>query len=136
MKNKTIKKISTFAMGIVLAGATVLTPTTKAMANSRYDSVSGTVNGLKCSGSLTINSREAVAETNYAGGGEIYAKATLYSHYNSTKEKHVREDYKAGGTARAVAAINSGIELTDEAYGNHKVKSGAYTWETSTHVTY
>lgn len=136
MKNKTIKKITTFAMGIVLAGATVLTPTTKAMANSRTDSVSGTINGLKCSGRLTINSREAIAETNYQGGGQIIARVTLHVDDEGKDKKLVAEDNKTGGTAYAVASIDSGIELTKNASGYHKVKSGAYTWEKYTSVSY
>ena len=133
MRNKTIKKITTFAMGIVLAGATVLTPTASYAKTGDPSHVSGSLNGLNCSGYVTIDTRKAVAETSFSGGGQIIATVTLISDAAGKKESHYASDYKAGGTARAVARVGSGIELTKSADGYHKASYGAYSWERTTH---
>lgn len=62
-------------MGIIIAGSTALTPVSALAAST----VKGELNGFKCSGYVTIDTREASAVTSFSRGGDIRAYVTLYA---------------------------------------------------------
>ena len=100
-------------------------------------SVSGSISGRTCSGSVSYvyasggASNGVIAKTIYGSGGILKVKAKVY--YKSGGKQYTREasNSSSGGGVSAIARNND----TGNVYGGtgwHYVKSGAYTWENNT----
>lgn len=134
MERKTtiLMKIAAPVMGIIIAGSTALTPVSALAAGS----VKGELNGFQCSGYVTIDTREASAVTSFSRGGDIRAYVTLYAKIGNKTKIHNGSNYSNGGGTRAVAEVDSGIELTQYAEGKHSVSYDTYSWSDDTYIHY
>ena len=93
-------------------------------------SVSGNVDGMTVSGSVSMDSSSATAVTSYArGGGTIYATATVYYWWGlDCYEISVGPNTaSAGGVSAKATKAHGGGEVV-AGKGTHKLVWGAYTW--------
>lgn len=136
MKKRTeiLRKIAAPVMGLVVAGATMLTPMSAMAASSN---VSGKLNGYACSSYVTIDTRDAYAVTSFSRGGSVIkAKVVLYTKLNGKWKKHSNSNSSTAGGTSAKASVDSGAELTQYAEGTHYVSYDTYSWSDNTYVHY
>lgn len=123
MKNKT-KKIMTLAMGAVLAGVVMVSPVKAA------STVTGTLNGGACRGTISYNSTSATAATSWDHSGGTRT-VTVYAYYTNaygiTHSSASNIAYSGGISATATRSTGYTSPVIG-GRGIHKVtyQSGAY----------
>ena len=139
MKRKRLfERIAVPVLGLVITGATILSPVSS-MANSGDSSrVSGTVASAPCSGSVSVDSTSGSATTNYYGtGATVTAMVTLTCSYKRTEYSYYDTSTRTGSAGVTATAKRGSSSYTPEhADGYHYVAKPGYTpWEDTTRAS-
>lgn len=131
MKNIKLKKIAISMMGLVIAGAAVFTPVSAMAEAGDPSSVSGSIEGIPCSGSTIIDYRSATTTAIFYGTGKLAASVTLVS---KDKSGNYHKNYATNSNSAvkgvsATAARGATSWETEYADGVVTIIYHGYTWK-------
>lgn len=123
MKKRCIKRTAAMALALVLAMSTMVMPAGAA------STVSGSLDGYRATGSVSMGSVGATAKTVFGTGAQyIYARATLYYKFDTGSYYSMAHTSHGGAAASAyVERKKYGAELFG-ATGDHQIEYDAYSW--------
>lgn len=136
--NKIFKSVAIFALGVVIAGATILSPISSMAKSGDPSRVSGTLASAPCSGSVSVDSTSGSATTNYYGtGATVTASVTLTCSYKRTEYSYYDTKTRTGTAGVTATAERGSSSYTPEhADGYHYVAKPGYTpWEDTTRAS-
>lgn len=134
-KKRIIKKIAIPMMGLVIAGVSVLTPLATFASIGDSSSVSGSIQGIPCSGSTVIDYRSATATTTFYGTGTLTAQVSLVCKDKAGDYHDVTPVSKSNSAVAGVSVTSVRTKSNWEmvrADGVHTVKYKTYTWSDTT----
>jgi len=123
MKKRCIKRTAAMALALVLAMSTMVMPAGAA------STVSGTLDGYRATGSVSMGSTSASAQTVFGTGAQyVSAKVALYYKWGDKSYYSIAQTAHGGAAASAyVERKKYGAELFG-ATGDHRIEYDAYSW--------